>query len=142
VVIDFLRERSPFYVYSNPITPGEAAAAIAALDIVDSGEGRALLARLRAQSARLRRGLAELGFETLPGEHPVVPLLVRETARTRALVAHLRAHGVLATGLSFPVVPRGEEEIRFQLCADHSEADVEELLGVLARFPAPDGPGD
>jgi len=141
VVIDFLRERSPFYVYSNPITPGEAAAALAALAILDAEEGRRALSRLRARSAQLRRGLSELGYETLAGEHPVVPLLVRDTARTRALVAHLRAHGVLATGLAYPVVPRGEEEIRFQVCADHSEADVEELLDVLARFPAGRSPG-
>ncbi|MGH7554999.1 MAG: aminotransferase class I/II-fold pyridoxal phosphate-dependent enzyme, partial [Longimicrobiales bacterium] len=69
-----------------------------------------------------------------PGEHPVVPLMVRDTARTRALVAHLRAHGVLATGLSYPVVPRGDEEIRFQINADHTEADIDQVLAVLRAF--------
>jgi glycine C-acetyltransferase len=64
----------------------------------------------------------------------VVPLMVRDTARTRALVKHLRANGVLATGLAFPVVPRGDEEIRFQVNADHTEADIDEVLGVLAEF--------
>ena len=61
--------------------------------------------------------------------------MVRDTARTRALVAHLRANAVLATGLSYPVVPRGDEEIRFQINADHTESDVDMVLGILSRFP-------
>lgn len=134
ILIDYLREKSPFYVYSNPITPGEAAAAVKALDILDSPRGVALLEHLGAMTARFEAGLAALGHETIPGAHPVVPLMVRDTERTSALVRHLRAHGVLATGLNYPVVPRGDEEIRFQLSADHTEADVDEALGVLAKF--------
>ena len=134
VVIDYLRERSPFYVYSNPITPGEAAAAARALEIVDGAEGRARLDDLRAMTVRFREGLAGLGRETLPGEHPVVPLLLRDTQRTRALVRHLRERGILATGLTYPVVPRGEEEIRFQISADHTAADIDEALHALGSF--------
>ncbi len=134
-LVDYLRETSPFYIYSNPITPGEAAAASQAVAIVDSAQGRALLDQLRAMTARLKAGLTALGYETLPGAHPVVPLMVRDTVRTTALVGHLRAHGVLATGLNYPVVPRGDEEIRFQVSADHTEADIEEALAVLAAFP-------
>jgi glycine C-acetyltransferase len=72
----------------------------------------------------------------LPGDHPVVPLMVRDTARTRELVRHLRAQGILATGLAYPVVPRGDEEIRFQVCADHTTGDVDEVLAALAAWPA------
>jgi glycine C-acetyltransferase len=133
-VIRFLRETSPMYIYSNPITPAEASAALAALDMLDSDTGRALLDRLRALTRRFEDGLVRLGFEIIPGEHPVVPLMVRDTARTRALVRHLRASGVLATGLAFPVVPRGDEEIRFQVNADHTEGDIDEVLDVLSRF--------
>ena len=133
-IIDYLRETSPFYVYSNPITPGEAAAAAAAVDLVDGPRGRALLDHLRAMTARFEAGLTRLGFETIAGEHPVVPLLVRDTARTSALVRHLRAAGVLATGLNYPVVPRGDEEIRFQVSADHTAADIDEALTALASF--------
>jgi len=133
-LLDYLREKAPMYIYSNPITPAEAAAAGAALALLDSAEGRRLLAHLRAMTARFENGLVELGFETIPGCHPVVPLVVRDTARTRALVAHLRASGILATGLAFPVVPRGEEEIRFQVSADHTPADIDQVLGVLASF--------
>jgi glycine C-acetyltransferase len=133
-LIAYLREVAPFYVYSNPITAGEAAAAAKALDILDSAEGRALLAHLRKMTARFEKGLLRLGYETIPGAHPVVPLLVRDSARTRALVEHLRREGILATGLAYPVVPRGEEEIRFQICADHTKADIDEALEAIAGF--------
>jgi glycine C-acetyltransferase len=133
-LLAYLREKSMMYIYSNPITPAEAAAAHAAVDLVDSERGRALLAHLRAMTARFEQGLVKLGFETIPGEHPVVPLMVRDTARTSALVRHLKAHGVLATGLNYPVVPRGDEEIRFQVAADHTPLDVDYALEVLASF--------
>jgi len=133
-VIRYLRETSPFYIYSNPITPAEAAAAHKAIDILDSPVGLALLAHLRAMTARFKAGLVELGLETLPGEHPVVPLLLRDTARTSALVAHLRRKGILATGLNYPVVPKGDEEIRFQISADHTAIDIDAALQALAGF--------
>ena len=133
-IIRYLRETSPFYIYSNPITPAEAEAARVAVDRVDSEHGRAALAHLRAMTARFRQGLERLGLETVAGVHPVVPLLVRDTERTRRLVEHLRAHAILATGLNYPVVPKGEEEIRFQISADHTTADIDEALGVLAGF--------
>lgn len=132
-VIRYLRETAPMYIYSNPITPGEAEAALAALELLDSEEGRGMLERLRRLTERFANGLTERGFEVIPGEHPVVPLMVRDTARTRALVEHLFENGVLATGLAYPVVPRGDEEIRFQVNADHTEADIDEVLSILER---------
>ena len=134
-VIGHLRETAPFYVYSNPVTAGEAAAALAAVEILDSPRGHALLAHLRSMTARFETGLTAMGWETIPGAHPVVPLLVRDTARTRKLVDHLFAHGILATGLGHPVVPRGEEEIRFQIAADHTEADIDQALAAIRGFP-------
>ena len=131
-IVRYLREKAPFYVYSNPITPGEAAAAARAIEIVDGPAGRSLLEHLRQMTARFSRGLVELGFEIIAGEHPIVPLMVRDNARTAALVAHLRANGILATGINYPVVPEGAEEIRFQISADHTAADIDEALRVLA----------
>jgi glycine C-acetyltransferase len=133
-IIDYLRETSPFYIYSNPITPSEAEASLVAVDCVDCEEGRGVLAHLRAMTQRFRDGLRALNMETVAGEHPVVPLLVRDTGSTAALVAHLRASGILATGLAFPVVPRGDEEIRFQISADHTTADIDEALAALVKF--------
>jgi glycine C-acetyltransferase len=133
-LVDFLREKAPMYIYSNPITVGEAAAAIAALSVVDSDEGRARLRHLDDMTRRFESGLVDLGFETIAGPHPVVPLMVRDTARTSALVDHLFENGVLATGLNYPVVPKGDEEIRFQINADHTPEDIDFVLEVLADF--------
>ncbi|HKH48642.1 MAG TPA: aminotransferase class I/II-fold pyridoxal phosphate-dependent enzyme [Thermoanaerobaculia bacterium] len=134
-LVEYLRETAPLYIYSNPITPGEAAAASKAVSIVDSPEGRRLLDHLRAMTARFEKGIVDLGYETIPGEHPVVPLMVRDTPKTNALVRHLKDHGILATGLKFPVVPRGDEEIRFQVSADHTPFDIDSTLKVLESFP-------
>lgn len=136
VIVDFLRETAPFYIYSNPITPGEAAAAIEAVDILESPRGAALLSHLRAMTQRFEKGLEDLGLETIKGPHPVTPLMVRDTARTRAIVSRLFEKGVLATGLGYPVVPKGDEEIRFQICADHTVRDIDialEAIGEAAR---------
>jgi len=89
---------------------------------------------LAAMTAKFEQGLVELGFETIPGPHPVVPLMVRDTDRTTALVRHLYQNGVLATGLNYPVVPKGDEEIRFQVNADHTTEDIGFVLEVLAAF--------
>ncbi|MEX0795064.1 MAG: aminotransferase class I/II-fold pyridoxal phosphate-dependent enzyme [Acidimicrobiia bacterium] len=129
--IRFLRESGPMYIYSNPITVGEAAAAEAALGVLDSDEGSGLLAHLSAMTERFEAGLLDLGLETIPGPHPVVPLMVRDTAGTSRIVDHLFANSVLATGLNFPVVPKGDEEIRFQVNADHTPADIDYVLGIL-----------
>ncbi|MEX2048623.1 MAG: pyridoxal phosphate-dependent aminotransferase family protein [Gemmatimonadota bacterium] len=129
--IGFLRESSQMYIYSNPITVGEAAAALASVRLVASPEGRRLLERLRGLTQRFEEGLSLLGIETIPGEHPVVPIMIRDTAKTKALVRHLREHGVLATGLTYPVVPHGDEEIRAQVNADHTESDLDYVLDTL-----------
>ena len=131
---DFLRERGPMYIYSNPITAGEAAAADMAISIVDGPEGQELLAHLVEMTARFETGLVDIGFETIPGPHPIVPLMVRDTDRTSALVEHLFDNDVLSTGLNFPVVPKGDEEIRFQVNADHTAADIDFVLDVLRNF--------
>lgn len=131
----YLREKGPMYVYSNPITVGEAAAADTAVGIVDSMEGEELLGHLREMTIRFESGVVAAGFETIPGPHPVVPLMVGDTGRTAALVTHLHDNGVLATGLNYPVVPKGDEEIRFQVNADHTPADIDYVLEVLAAFP-------
>jgi glycine C-acetyltransferase len=135
-VIDYLRETAPLYIYSNPITPAEAAAAIAALQILDSAEGIDLLAQVRKLGKKLRTGLQNLGYETIPGDHPIVPLLIRDTEKTAALVAYLFDHNILVTGLNYPVVPKGDEEIRLQVAATQTEQDIDYLLERLKSFGA------
>jgi glycine C-acetyltransferase len=133
-IIRYLREKSSLYIYTNPITPPEAAAALKSLEILDSAEGRRLVAHLRAMTKRFEQGMMALGYETLESPHPVAPLLVRDTDRTTRLVRFLRDNGVLATGLNYPVVPRGDQLIRFQVNADHTPGDIDFVLDILKRF--------
>jgi glycine C-acetyltransferase len=134
-VVEALRQKADTYIYTNPLSVADCAAALKALEICDSPEGRQRLAHLGERVAQFRRGIGGLGRESIDGPHPIVALLVRDTPRTHRLVRHFFDHGVLVVGLTFPVVPRGEETIRFQLNAAHTAADVEEVLGVLAQFP-------
>ena len=133
-VIDYLRETAPFYIYSNPITPGEAAASLKALEILDSEKGRKLMNHLHDMTKRFEDGLEKMGYEIIPGAHPVVPLMIRDTKKTKELVQFLIDNGILATGLAYPVVPKGDEEIRFQICADHTEFDIDYALSVLKKY--------
>ncbi len=130
-VIRFFRETAPLYVYSNPITAAEASAALAALTILQSPEGQKRVNRLRHLTRRLETGFVGLGHEVLPGEHPIVALMLRDTEKTRRLVSRLFDAGVLVTGLAYPVVPRGDEEIRLQVNADHTPADIDFVLTAL-----------
>ncbi|KPJ98289.1 MAG: 7-keto-8-aminopelargonate synthetase [Desulfobacterales bacterium SG8_35] len=133
-LIDYFRETSPFYVYSNPITPSEAAAASRALELLDSSAGLQLLASLRRLTDGLQKGFLGAGYEIIAGEHPIVPLMIRDSARTAALVKYFFENNILATGLNYPVVPKNDEEIRFQVAANHTEQDIACVIGVLAGF--------
>ncbi len=133
-VIAYLKEKAPFYIYSNPITAAEAKAAAKALEVLDSSEGRKLLKYLRETIAYFRKSLIDIGYETIEGEHPVVPLMVRDTKNTVELVGYLKTNGILSTGLSYPIVPRGDEEIRFQICAAHTRYDIDCVLKVLKAY--------
>ena len=133
-VIRFLRETAPMYIYSNPITVSECHAAMKALDILDSPAGAQILDHLRSMTKKFESGLKQMGYETIAGEHPVVPLMVRDTAKTADLVRYLKANGILATGLNYPVVPKGDEEIRFQISAEHSEYDINYALEILKKY--------
>jgi glycine C-acetyltransferase len=130
-LIEAVRQKSDTYIYTNPLGVADCAAALEAVNVADSDEGRTRLADLAARTSQFRRGLEALGFESIAGPHPVVPLVVRDTTKTRAMVRGLYDKGVLVVGLTFPVVPRGDETIRFQINAAHTESDISEALGVL-----------
>jgi glycine C-acetyltransferase len=133
-VITYLREKNPLYIYTNPITPPEACAALKSLEVLLSPRGAELLSHLRAMTFRFKKGLIELGYETIQSEHPVVPLFVRDTERTTKLVNFLLDHDILATGLNFPIVPKGDQLVRFQVSADHTPEDIDTVLRVLGEF--------
>jgi glycine C-acetyltransferase len=133
-LIEAVRQKADTYIYTNPLSVADCAAAVKALEICDSPEGQALLSHLGEQTQRFRNGLDRLGLESIDGPHPVVPLMVRDTAKTHELVKYLYDHGVLVVGLTFPVVPKGDETIRFQVNACHTPADIDQVLEILAGF--------
>jgi glycine C-acetyltransferase len=135
-LVEAIRQKADTYIYTNPLGAADAAAALAAVRIADGEEGRRRLANLGARTQQFRSGLDALGLESIPGPHPVVPLLVRDTDKARAWVHGLFERGVLAVALTFPVVPKGDETIRFQVNADHSAADIDELLALLKGLAA------
>ncbi len=133
-LIEAVRQKADTYIYTNPLGAADCAAAVAAIEIADSAEGRARLDNLGARTRQFRAGLDALGLESIPGPHPVVPLLVRDTDKVRAMVRGLFDRQILAVGLTFPVVPKGDETIRFQINAAHTEGDIDEVLNALRHL--------
>lgn len=133
-LIEAIRQKADTYIYTNPLSVADCAAASKALEITDGPEGIDLLRGLHARTAQFRQGITDLGWESIAGPHPVVPLLVRNTERTKCLVRHFFDNGVLVVGLAFPVVPRGDDTIRVQINAAHTEGDVNDALEVLKQF--------
>jgi glycine C-acetyltransferase len=133
-VTRYLREKAITYIYSNPITVGESAACLKVVEFVDSKAGRERLKYLRGLTKKFEDGLKDLGYEIIESEHPIVPLMVRDTQKTTDIVKFLLENGVLATGLNFPVVPKGDQTIRFQVNGNHTEYDIECVLAVLEEY--------
>ncbi|HQU71344.1 MAG TPA: aminotransferase class I/II-fold pyridoxal phosphate-dependent enzyme [Calditrichia bacterium] len=133
-LIEAVRQKADTYIYTNPLSVADCAAALEGVNICDSEEGRERLAHLKARTEQFRRGVEALGMESIPGPHPVVPVLVRDTARTRQFVQYLFENGVLVVGLTFPVVPKGDETMRFQINAAHTESDIAAVLEIMGKF--------
>lgn len=132
-LIEAVRQKADTYIYTNPLSVADCAAAIKAIDIADGNEGKERLKALLNRTQQFRNGITAIGMESIPGPHPVVPVLVRDTARTRQMVEKLFERGILVVGLTYPVVPKGDETIRFQINAAHTEADVDYALGMLSE---------
>jgi glycine C-acetyltransferase len=121
-IVAMLRQRSRPYLFSNSLAPSITAAALAALDLLDSSGD--LLERLRANTALFRRRMTEEGFDLLPGEHPIIPVMIGDAARASRMADLLLDQGVYVIGFSYPVVPHGKARIRTQMSAAHSTDDV------------------
>ncbi|MGM1059756.1 glycine C-acetyltransferase [Saccharothrix sp. Mg75] len=121
-IVEMLRQRSRPYLFSNSLAPSITAAAIAALDLLStSGE---LLTRLRENTALFRSRMTEAGFDLLPGEHPIIPVMIGDAAEAGRMADLLLERGVYVIGFSYPVVPHGKARIRTQMSAAHSTDDV------------------
>lgn len=133
-----LRELGSPYIYTNPCGPAEIAACKVAVDIIDSPEGVAKLAFLQDRIAQFRAGIAKIGIPTIEPEegmpsHPVVPLIIGDAERTHKMVKALAEEGILTVGLTYPVVTKGEDELRMQINASHTEKDIDTLLTALKK---------
>jgi glycine C-acetyltransferase len=133
-LIEAVRQMADTYIYTNPLSQADCAAAIKAVEIVDSSDGQQRLQNTRDRAKQFREGMESMGFESISGPHPIVPLVVRDTQKTKKMVNRLFEKGVLVVGLTFPVVPKGDETLRFQINAAHTAADINYVLDVLSEF--------
>ncbi|HKD95538.1 MAG TPA: glycine C-acetyltransferase [Gaiellaceae bacterium] len=122
-IIELLRQRSRPYLFSNSLAPPVVAASVRALELIETSAE--LRDRLRENTAHFRARMTELDFDVLPGEHPIVPVMIGDEVEAAAFSARLVDLGVYAVSFSFPVVPRGTARIRTQMSAAHSVADLD-----------------
>jgi glycine C-acetyltransferase len=133
-VIALLRQRSRPYLFSNTLAPPVAGASIKALELLSSSTE--LRDKLEANTKFFREGLAGLGFNILPGTHPIVPIMLGDATLGGKVAEAMLAKGVYVIGFSYPVVPQGKARIRTQLSAAHSKRDLEFALDAFARVKA------
>jgi len=129
VAIDYLRESSSTYIYSNSISPGTAAAALRAIKMIDEPEGKKLLESSRKNTQLFKKLMTEAGLQfAADSTHPIQPVLIGDTAKTKEIVSVLFEKGFLVTNISYPVVPKGRDEIRVQISATHTKEDIDALV--------------
>jgi len=122
-IVQVLRQRARPYLFSNSVAPSIVAASLRVLDLLESSG--ALRDQVHANAARFRSGMTAAGFDLLPGQHPIVPVMFGDAVLAGRVAEELFARGVYAVAFSFPVVPQGLARIRVQLSAAHTPADVD-----------------
>ncbi|WP_112320651.1 glycine C-acetyltransferase [Oceanibium sediminis] len=130
-VVDWLRQRSRPYLFSNALAPVIAQTTLTALDLIENGSD--LRARLMRNTAHFRTRMSDLGFEILPGNHPIAPVMLRDPQLAQDMAARLAERGVFVTAFSFPVVPRGQDRIRTQMSAAHDTDTLERAIDSFAQ---------
>ncbi|MEX3949446.1 glycine C-acetyltransferase [Paraburkholderia sp. EG287B] len=132
-VVDLLRQRSRPYLFSNTLTPSIAAATLAVLELIASDEGARLRRRVRENGAQFRREMSALGFTLVPGEHPIIPVMLGDAQVASKMADALLHEGVYVIGFSYPVVPKGRARIRTQMSAAHTSAQIGRAVEAFAR---------
>ncbi|TIM20740.1 MAG: glycine C-acetyltransferase, partial [Mesorhizobium sp.] len=133
-VVDWLRQRSRPYLFSNTLMPAIAGASIRVFELIQNGD--ALRQRLYANAARFRSEMGKLGFKLAGAEHPIVPVMLGDATLAQEMAARMLQRGIYVIGFSFPVVPKGQARIRTQMSAAHSAADIDravEAFGAVGR---------
>ena len=133
-IIDLLRQRSRPYLFSNSVSPAVVGASLKVLDLLESSDD--LRARLRENTAWFRQRMTGLGFDILPGDHPIVPVMIGDAARATQMADLLLDKGVYVIGFSYPVVPVGRARIRTQVSAAHSREDLQTAATAFATVRA------
>jgi len=130
-VIDLLRQRARPYLFSNSLPPSIVAAGLEAIRLVEEGDG--LRAQLFENAKYWRAGLENLGFDLLPGEHPIIPVMLGEAQLAQDMAARLFDEGVYVSGFFFPVVPRGQARIRTQMNAALTREELDRALAAFGK---------
>ncbi|MBX3745106.1 MAG: glycine C-acetyltransferase [Verrucomicrobiae bacterium] len=133
-IVEMLRQRSRPYLFSNTVAPPIAAGSIRALELLEGSTE--LRDRLEANTRLFREGLARIGLRTVPGEHPIVPILLGEATVAQRFAEAMLARGVYVVGFFYPVVPQGKARIRTQMSAGHTREDLEFALEQFAAVKA------
>jgi glycine C-acetyltransferase len=133
-IVALLRQRSRPYLFSNTLAPPIVAASLAALELLEGGAG--LRARLADNTRLFRSRMTELGFDVLPGDHPIVPIMYGDAALAARTADAMLERGVYVIAFSFPVVPRGQARIRTQMSAAHSSADIDRAIDAFVEVRA------
>ncbi len=128
-IVDLLRQRSRPYLFSNSLAPTICAATLKALDLLESSTE--LRDRVHENAGYFRSKMDELGFELLPGEHPIVPVMLYDAHVAQEMATRMLAHGVYVIAFSYPVVPQGKARIRTQISAAHSYEDLDRAVGAF-----------
>jgi glycine C-acetyltransferase len=129
-IVDILRQRSRPYLFSNTVAPPVVAGAIKAIDLVEDSID--LQTRLKENTKYFRNGLEELGFNLLPGEHPIVPIMIGDASLAAKFAAEILKNGVYVVAFSYPVVAKGMARIRTQMSASFSKEDLDSALNSFA----------
>jgi len=128
-IIAYLRQRSRPYLFSNSLPPLIAIGALKALELVD--QHPELREKLWENTRYFRERMTALGFELIPGDHPIVPVMLRDEIKTVEMAADMNLRGIFVVGFSYPVVPRGEARIRVQMSAAHDRSELDEALNAF-----------
>ncbi|MFN0061389.1 MAG: glycine C-acetyltransferase [Myxococcaceae bacterium] len=130
-IIGWLRQRSRPYLFSNTLMPAIAHASLAALDLLE--QSAHLREKLQGNSRFFRDGMQRAGFQLIPGEHPIIPVMVGDAALASRMADELLGEGIYVVGFSFPVVPVGKARIRTQMSAAHEKAHLETAISAFVR---------
>lgn len=130
-VIDMLRQRSRPYLFSNSLAPSLVGASLKAIELAKNGD--ALREQLKANAQRFRAGMSAAGFDLLPGEHPIIPVMLGDAKLSQDMASMLMEEGIYVTGFFYPVVPKGQARIRTQMSAAHSFDHIDRAVAAFTK---------